>query len=107
MGFVLCGSMSSLSKIRDPDEWHEEKYLICETELESGNKIVVLEDSHYDDDTDEVFWHGIQIQRISKNRKGKWQYREKLNIPYNKFSDFCEIILRVKNSLQNGTVLLT
>jgi hypothetical protein len=83
-------------KIRDPDEWWEEKYLILEKEIEKGNKIRVFEDTHYDIDTEESFWHGIQIQRISKTRKGKWRYREKINIPYEKFPDFCALLLKVR-----------
>jgi len=82
-------------KIRDPDEWWEEKYLILEKEIEKGNKIRVFEDTHYDINTEESFWHGIQIQRISKTRKGRWRYREKINIPYEKFLDFCALLLKV------------
>jgi hypothetical protein len=63
---------------------------------QKGNKIRVLEDTHYDSDTEELFWHCIQVQRISKTRKGKWRYREKINIPYEKFPDFCTLLLKVK-----------
>lgn len=89
-------SMSPNHKIRDPDEWWEEKYLLYEEEIGEGNKIRVLEDAHYDSDTEEAFWHGIQIQRVSKTRSGRWMFREKLNIPYDKFSEFCDLILMVK-----------
>ena len=82
--------------MNNPDEWYESKYLIHEEELEEENKIKILEDEHCDIETDEAFWHGIQIQRISKNEKGRWRYRERINIPYSKFPDFCEILLKVK-----------
>jgi len=89
-------STSSNNRIRDADEWYEAKYLIHEEEIEKGNKIRVLEDEHHDSDTDEIFWHGIQIQRISKTRSGRWMYREKINIPYDRFAEFCDLILKVK-----------
>lgn len=82
--------------MNNPDEWYESKSLIHEEELEEGNKIRILEDEHIVIETDEVFWHGIQIQRVSKSQTGKWRYRERINIPYDRFPDFCEILLKVK-----------
>ena len=41
----------------NPDERYESKYLIHEEELEEGNKMRILEDGHYDSETDEIFWH--------------------------------------------------
>lgn len=87
---------SEKDRIRDSDEWYEAIGVIHEEELEEGNKIRILDDEHYDEETQEVFWHGIKIQRISKDRKGRWRYREKINIPYDKFPDFCKMLLKVK-----------
>jgi len=54
-------NMSSDNRIRNPDEWYEDKHIIHEEELEEGNKIRVFEDEHCDADTGDRFWHGIQI----------------------------------------------
>jgi hypothetical protein len=45
------------------------------------------------------FGRGITIDRIIKTRKGKWVFREKINIPYTKFSEFCKIINDVNDML--------
>ena len=91
--------MARPKKFRDYDEWHEQKFLIHEVEIEEGNKLKFLDDRHVDNESGRTFWHGIKIQRISKTFKGKWRYREKINIPYNKFPEFCKIILEVNEKV--------
>ena len=87
-------------KIRDFDEWYESKILLKEKQLGEDNKIRVLDDIHYDSETDEPFWHGIQFQRVAKSKKGRWVYRrEKLNIPFDHFDEFLNLVLKVKEEL--------
>ena len=87
--------MARPKKFRDVDEWYGVKTLVYETEIEEGNKIKFLDNRHFDNESEKVFWRGITIQRISKSRSGKWRYREKLNIPYKKFPDFCKIVIEI------------
>jgi hypothetical protein len=86
-------------RIREFDEWYPEIILLSVRELGSDNRIRVLDVTHYDADTEEPFWHGIKFQRISKSKKGKWLYREKLNIPFDHFSEFCDLVLKIKEGL--------
>jgi hypothetical protein len=89
--------MARSRKFRDVDEWYREMSLICEIEIEEGNRIKILDNRHIDSDTERTFWHGITIQRFIKSRKGRWVYRGKLNIPYSGFSDFCMLVTKAND----------
>ena len=91
--------MARSKKFRDSGEWYRERVVIYEIEIEKGNKIRFSDDRHVDSESERTFWHGIKIQRISKSLKGKWMYREKLNIPYKKFLDFCKIVMEVNEKI--------
>ncbi|MGB8780480.1 MAG: hypothetical protein WCD81_07520 [Candidatus Bathyarchaeia archaeon] len=91
--------MSKNDKIREFGEWYQEVILLSVRALGADNRIRVLDVTHYDVDTEEPFWHGIKFQRISKSKKGKWRYREKLNIPFDHFSEFCDLVLKIKEEL--------
>jgi hypothetical protein len=82
--------MARPRKYRDFGDWYREKSLIFEIDIGKDEKFSFFDNRHFDNDTDRIFWHGITIHRISKSRSGRWVYREKLNVPYKKFSDFCE-----------------
>jgi hypothetical protein len=92
--------MTKRYRDRDFDEWYEDQRVLFAIQLDEDNRIKVLNDVHYDADTDEAFWHGIKFQRIIKTRKGDWRYREKLNIPFDHFEEFYNLVLKVKNQLK-------
>jgi hypothetical protein len=83
-------------KTRDFDEWYEELIILQVKEIDGTTRIRILEDTHYDSETEEPFWHGIKIQRVSKNKQGRWVYRDKLNIPFDAFPEFCNLVLKTK-----------
>ena len=80
---------------RDPDNWHQDKVLIREFRL-NENKYMVNDNSHIDSETDVQIYRSIQIQRSYKTQKGRWYYSgEKINIPFDKFPEFCRIIQEI------------
>lgn len=87
--------MEKVFKYRDFDEqWRE--YILWKTKDINKTRIRVVEAICYDIETDEPFWHAIKIQRLYKNDKGRWVYKSAINIPFEDFPEFCNMINEVK-----------
>jgi hypothetical protein len=89
--------MSSNFWEREPDDWHLERYLIQEFRI-NENIYMVKENVHIYDETDEIIYHSIQIQRSYVSQKGRRRFsNEKINIPFDKFSEFCQILNEIND----------
>jgi hypothetical protein len=94
--------MKGAFKYRDWDEQWREEILLQVKEIDKNNRIRILEVILYDMETDEPFWHAIKIQRIYWNEgKKRWIYRSSINIPFEAFSEFYEMINETKNKVDN------
>jgi hypothetical protein len=88
--------MQSGFKYRDYDEQWREYILLKVKEINENTRIRIVEATCYDIETDEPFWHAIKIQRLYRNEKGRWIYKGSINIPFEAFSEFCDIINETK-----------
>ena len=87
--------MSSNFWERDPDDWNLQRYLIREFRINENN-YMVKENIHIDNETDEIIYHSIQIQRSYITQKGRRRFsNEKINIPFDKFPEFCRVLQEI------------
>jgi hypothetical protein len=89
-------NMQSGYKYRDFDDLWRELIILKVKEIDKKTRIRILEATLYDVETDEPFWHAVKIQKLYRNEKGRWIYKDSLNIPFDAFPEFSEMINEVK-----------